>query len=196
MGYQEIKLEWPDIPRIKLKLFFFSHLVLISWSSLGDWGTEALLVHNLLFLFCFVWSIIHHEDEDSVFLCFAIDVISILLDVIILGSRYPAFRTSRFSHTIEFSAIMCIFNLFLRLGSSWVLYWDWGDRRGLVAVTVTKNMEGGSVRSGSVLTHYPGKAGVERREDIDIFSYHKVRPSYPPSHQVTASRTKQPTNAL
>ena len=54
---------------------------------------------------------------------------------------------------------MCIFNMFLRLGSSWVLYWDWGDRKGLVALTVTKNTEGGSVRSGSVLTHYPGEAG-------------------------------------
>ena len=41
MGYQEIKLEWPDIPRIKLKILFFSHLVLISWSSLGNWGTEV-----------------------------------------------------------------------------------------------------------------------------------------------------------
>ena len=54
---------------------------------------------------------------------------------------------------------MSIFNMFLRIVSSWVLYWDWGDRRGLVPVTVTKNMEtggGGSVRSGSVLTHYPG----------------------------------------
>ena len=70
------------------------------------------------------------------------------------------FRTSRTSHTIEFSAIMCIFNMFLRLGSSWVLYWDWGDRRGLVAVTVTKNTEGGSVRSGSVLTHYPGEGAT------------------------------------
>ena len=62
-------------------------------------------------------------------------------------------------HTVEFSAIMSIFNMFLRIVSSWVLYWDWGDRRGLVPVTVTKNMEtggGGSVRSGSVLTHYPG----------------------------------------
>ena len=65
------------------------------------------------------------------------------------------FRTT--SHTTEFSAVAYIFNLFLRLVTSWLLYWDWGDRRGLVAVTVTKNTEGGSVRSGSVLTHYPGE---------------------------------------
>ena len=94
------------------------------------------------------------------------------------------FRTSRTSHTIEFSAIMCIFNMFLRLGSSWVLYWDWGDRRGLVAVTVTKNTEGGSVRSGSVLTHYPGE-GANTGDHFDLFSPHKVRPSYPPFHPAT-----------
>ena len=60
------------------------------------------------------------------------------------------------SHTVEFSAIVAIFHLFLRLVSSYCLYYDWGDRRGVVAMTVTKGVEAGSVRSGSVLTHYPG----------------------------------------
>ena len=60
------------------------------------------------------------------------------------------------SHTVEFSAIVAIFHLFLRLVSSYCLYYDWGDRRGVVPMTVTKSVEGGSVRSGSVLTHYPG----------------------------------------
>ena len=70
---------------------------------------------------------------------------------------------------------MCIFNMFLRLASSWVLYWDWGDRKGLVAVTVTKNTEGGSVRSGSVLTHYPGEAG----KTGDHFTYLVIARSDP-----------------
>ena len=82
--------------------------------------------------------------------------------------------------------------MFLRLGSSWVLYWDWGDRKGLVALTVTKNTEGGSVRSGSVLTHYPGEAG-KTGDNIDIFSRPKVRPSYPPYHRATLSTNKQGT---
>ena len=90
---------------------------------------------------------------------------------------------------------MCIFNMFLRLASSWVLYWDWGDRKGLVAVTVTKNTEGGSVRSGSVLTHYPGEAG-KTGGSFYIFSHRKVRPSYPPSHQAIVSTTKQAISAL
>ena len=142
MGYQEIKLEWPEIPKLKLKVLFLSHLVLISWASLGDWSGESILIHNIFFLFTFVWSIIHQDNEDSIFLCFAIDTLSILIDIIILASRYPSrqivtgfevsingictFRTSL--HTNEFSAIAGIFNLFLRICSSWVLYWEWGDR--------------------------------------------------------------------
>ena len=89
MGYQEIKLEWPEVPRLKLKLLFLTHLILISWSSLGQWAEQAVLIHNLMFLFTFVWCIIQHDNEDSIFLCFAINTISILLDVIILSSRYP-----------------------------------------------------------------------------------------------------------
>ena len=40
MGYQEIKLEWPEVPRIKLKLLFICHLIFISWSSLGEQTRE------------------------------------------------------------------------------------------------------------------------------------------------------------
>ena len=90
MGYQEIKLEWPEIPKLQLKVLFLSHLVLISWASLGDWSGESVLIHNIFFLFTFVWSIIHHDNEDSIFLCFAIDTLSILIDIIILASRYPS----------------------------------------------------------------------------------------------------------
>ena len=97
MGYQEIKLEWPEVPKLKLKTLFLSHLVLISWASLGDWAGEAVLVHNIFFLFTFVWSIIHQDNEDSIFLCFAIDTLSVLLDIIILASRFP----TRYNHNSQ-----------------------------------------------------------------------------------------------
>ena len=74
MGYQEIKLEWPEVPRLKLKLLFLTHLILISWSSLGQWAEQAVLIHNLMFLFTFVWCIIQHDNEDSIFLCFLEDL--------------------------------------------------------------------------------------------------------------------------
>ena len=37
---------------------------------------------------------------------------------------------------MEFSAIMAVFNLLLRLLSSWVLYIDWGDRWGYYLHTI------------------------------------------------------------
>merc|ERR1712032_981801 len=80
MGYQEIKLEWPEVPKLKLKVLFLSHLVLISWASLGDWSGESILLHNIFFLLTFV--------------CFAIDTLSIILDIIILASRYPSRQSS------------------------------------------------------------------------------------------------------
>ena len=41
MGYQEIKLELPDVPKLKLKLVFLGHLLLISWATLGQWGNQV-----------------------------------------------------------------------------------------------------------------------------------------------------------
>lgn len=107
MGYQEIKLEWPEVPRLKLKLLFLTHLILISWSSLGQWAEQAVLIHNLMFLFTFVWCIIQHDNEDSIFLCFAINTISILLDVIILSSRYPT-RLVTYQLVTEYCILHCI----------------------------------------------------------------------------------------
>ena len=46
-------------------------------------------MHNLLFLFTFVWAIVQHDNEDSVFLCLAINLVSLVLDTVILGARYP-----------------------------------------------------------------------------------------------------------
>ena len=108
-----------------------------------------------MFLSCFVWSIALPKSEDSIFLCLAINILSIFLDIIILAIHYPSWSAS---HTAEFSAVMGIFNLLLRLVSSYIMYEEWGDRKGVVGVAVVKSnhVEGGSVRSGSVLTHYPG----------------------------------------
>ena len=39
---QEIKLELPDIPNLQLKVLFLTHLVLISWATLGKWGEQVI----------------------------------------------------------------------------------------------------------------------------------------------------------
>ena len=123
--------------------------------SLTCFFFQANLIHNLMFLSCFIWSIALPQSEDSIFLCLATNILSIFLEIIILTVHYPSLTNS---HTVEFSAVMAVFNLLLRLASSYILYQEWGDRKGVVGVSVVKasHAEGGSVRSGSVLTHYPG----------------------------------------
>ena len=108
-----------------------------------------------MFLSCYIWSIALPQSEDSIFLCLAINILSIFLDIIILAIHYPAWNSS---HTAEFSAVMAIFNLLLRLVSTYTMYQEWGERKGVVGVQVLKGtqIEGGSVRSGSALTRYPG----------------------------------------
>jgi hypothetical protein len=36
MGYHDIKLDLPDVPKLKLKSLFLAHLLLISWATLGQ----------------------------------------------------------------------------------------------------------------------------------------------------------------
>ena len=115
---------------------------------------------------------------------------------------------------------MAVFNLLLRLLSSWVLYIDWGDRWGYHAIititislhhharrgilqplTVTTDTNkndtksvGGSVRSGSVLTHYPGHIMLQYRSDTGssmiILLHVQARPSCRPSLPATQSTTE------
>ena len=49
MGYQEIKLELPDVPKMKLKGLFLGHFLLISWATLGQWA-EQVIGRPLIFI--------------------------------------------------------------------------------------------------------------------------------------------------
>ena len=62
-------------------------------------------MHNLLFLFTFVWAIVQHDNEDSVFLCLAINLVSLVLDTVILGARYPTRSPPCMHHTWHCAAL-------------------------------------------------------------------------------------------
>ena len=66
MGYQEIKLELPDIPKMKLKGFFLGHLLLISWATLGEWGNQVFIRHPLLLLFYHSYFLGHFDPQPDV----------------------------------------------------------------------------------------------------------------------------------
>jgi len=181
MGYQEFKLELPQVPRLRLKVLFFLHFLLISWATLGRWAELAYVIHNLLFLGGLIWSIALPHSEDAVFLTLIINSISVLLDIIILAIHYPSLRQDS---TAEFSAVMGIFNLLLRFVTAYVLHTEWGDRGSslpTIGSPTPKSVgpaEGGSVRSGSVLTHYPGQF------DSPVPATRQALPPLPPSYSV------------
>lgn len=159
MGYKEFKLDIPSIKDFKLKIIFVVHFTLFCWATLYGWHPQSYLVQLYIFLFLLIWTIIQPVGEDHVFLCLAVDVVCIMLDIIIISIYFPSHLKST---TAEFSGVLAIFNLIFRLYSSYVLYMEWCSRTGSGGVGVTvvdapKGFgEGGSVRSGSVLAHYPG----------------------------------------
>merc|ERR1712080_352188 len=100
------------------------------------------------------------QSEEAALLSLAVNLLSILLDIIILSLYFP--RKPR--NTVdEFSAAMAVINLLVRGPSSLVLYRDWCRRGGgfeaSSAVQVVEEELGGSVRSASVLSHYRGQYG-------------------------------------
>ena len=52
------------------------------------------------------------------------------------------------SHTIEFSAVMAVFNLLLRVFSSFFLHQEWGYRKGVIGVAVVNAQEGDTFDKG------------------------------------------------
>jgi len=80
--------------------------------------------------------------------------------------------------------VMAIFNLLLRFVTAYVLHTEWGDRgSGLPTLgsPTPKSVaptEGGSVRSGSVLAHYPGQF------DSPVPAARPSLPPLPPSYTV------------
>jgi len=164
MGYREFKLDIPSVKNLKMKIVFLVHFVLFSWATLYPWANQAYLLQSSIFLFLLIWTLIQEEGEDHVLLCLSVNVTSILLDIIIISVFFPSFTLST---TAEFSAVMAIFNLVFRLYSSYVLYGEWCSRTGSGGVTVVDSAkpgygEGGSVRSASVLAHYPGVTSSPR----------------------------------
>eukprot|EP00090_Calanus_glacialis_P037557 TRINITY_DN6479_c0_g1_i1.p1 TRINITY_DN6479_c0_g1~~TRINITY_DN6479_c0_g1_i1.p1 ORF type:complete len:196 (-),score=49.39 TRINITY_DN6479_c0_g1_i1:161-748(-) len=195
MGYQEIKLELLKLPKLNLKLVFFAHFVLISWATLGNWALNAYLVHNILLLTCLVWSIAIPESEEPIFLSLGINLVSVLFDIIILSIYYPRYDLSGLSKnkTAEFSAVIAIFNLLFRFVSSHILYTEWGDRGGMLSMQTKarpvnhSTTQGGSVRSGSVLAHYPGQFEGQVLQSPPTPEKASLPPALPPPTYVANS---------
>lgn len=107
-----------------LHVAFIVHLVLSSWSMLGFWSGNKLLLHDSFFLLCMLWGIHNQGKTSPIILALVIDCLSVILDIIVLAVWYPHEAKS----SEQFSAVMAIFNLIFRFASVYVLYQCWRER--------------------------------------------------------------------
>ena len=78
---------------------------------------NAYVKQDWVLLFCLAWAIHSRHDPAPPLLALMVNLLSVFLDIIVLAVSFP-----RRDSTEEYSAVMAIFNLILRLASSLVLY--------------------------------------------------------------------------
>jgi len=166
MGYQELKFELPKVRDMKTKLIFLVHFFLIFLAVLGSWAPWGYVIYSSIYLYLLLILCLQVPNEENVFMSLTVNVISILLDIIFIAVHFPDNRLAA-TPTNEFSAVMAIFNLFFRLYSCHSLYGEWCFVCGTTGVSVSNinpgghpghpgHPDAGTVRSTSVLNHYPG----------------------------------------
>lgn len=117
--------DWRSTSDGPLHVVFLVHLVLSSWSMLGFWSGNKLLLQNTFLLLCILWALQNKSNSSPIILSLLIDIVSILLDIIVLAVWYPHEAKS----SEQFSAVMAIFNLIFRVASIYVIYQCWKERR-------------------------------------------------------------------
>jgi len=118
--------EWKENKELSLVGLFCGHLMFSSWSMLGKWSDNKLMLQDTFLLICLLWSLHNQKRTSPVLLSMLIEVMSILMDIIILAIFYPSGEL--WSSTEKFSAVMAIFNLTFRFGAILVLYQNYQDR--------------------------------------------------------------------
>lgn len=115
-----------NIPSLPLKIVFFTHLLLTTWAAQASWLPNAYLYYNGIFMLLLMWSIYHKESDEPVLLSLFLDVLSILLDIIMLSVFYPYYP-----HPFQqFSIAIAIVNLIMRPISSIILFRVMNERSG------------------------------------------------------------------
>lgn len=147
-----------NLQNVPLKIITLIHFILTTWGTQGDWSSHAYLYYNIIFLLVLFWGIHQKDSPEPIQIALAINLLSILFDVIILAAYFPSsFRSSE-----RFSVGMAILNLVFRPLTSFGLYRILQDRD--VAIG-----GGGSSFPGNFGDIFGGSGGAQRSpyEDID-----------------------------
>ncbi|XP_059486752.1 type-1 angiotensin II receptor-associated protein isoform X2 [Neocloeon triangulifer] len=116
------------------KVAFLIHLLFIAWGVQGIWSPDSYLFYNTFFLLTLLWGIHSADAEDPIQLSLCINILSIVLDIIVLSIYYPTFVSLIGSE--RFSVGMAIINLLLRPLSAFGLYRTLQDRVGSTNVNI------------------------------------------------------------
>lgn len=124
-----------SIQNPQLKAIFLIHMLLTVWPLQEGWAPQAYLYYNLVYLLTLIWAIHHKDSEEPVFMALAINLGTILMDIVTLGMHFP----SQFT----FCAGIAIVNLLFRPVSSVFLLRIFNERGGRYADLGIPNFAGG-----------------------------------------------------
>ncbi|KAL3197011.1 hypothetical protein MRX96_014861 [Rhipicephalus microplus] len=135
-----------SIQNPQLKAIFLVHLLLTVWPLQEAWAPQAYLYYNLIYLLMLAWAIHHKDSEEPVFMALAINLGTILMDIVTLGMHFPPpVHILRWFHKIISIAIV---NLLFRPVSSVFLLRIFNERGGRYADLGIPNFAGGVGSSG------------------------------------------------
>lgn len=137
-----------SIQNPQLKAIFLVHLLLTVWPLQEAWAPQAYLYYNLIYLMMLAWAIHHKDSEEPVFMALAINLGTILMDIVTLGMHFP--------RQFTFCAGIAIVNLLFRPVSSVFLLRIFNERGGRYADLGIPNFAGGV-----------GSTGRGQYDDID-----------------------------
>ncbi|KAH3824043.1 type-1 angiotensin II receptor-associated protein-like [Dreissena polymorpha] len=125
-------------PQITLKLIVFFHFIFTVWASQIGFLGPSYVYMNLFTMSLGVWSIVHHESAEPIFMFLLCHLFSILQDIILLGIYEPrAYNiyerdgvdaTAR--NEYRFSLGMSIVNLIIKPVTAFLIYRIYGERGG------------------------------------------------------------------
>uniref|UniRef100_A0A1B6DAE5 Type-1 angiotensin II receptor-associated protein n=1 Tax=Clastoptera arizonana TaxID=38151 RepID=A0A1B6DAE5_9HEMI len=84
-----VDLDLNTIPTVPFKAVLAVHFILITWGIQGSWSPDSYLFYNLIFILSMLWSIHEKDRVEPLQVAMAIDIFSIIADIIIITNYFP-----------------------------------------------------------------------------------------------------------
>ncbi|CAC5418019.1 unnamed protein product [Mytilus coruscus] len=124
--------------KLLLKVTVIIHFILTVWATTSSFLPDSYIYMNLFVLLIGIFSIVHNESSDAVFMFFVLHCFTIVQDMIFLGIYQPIAdetvevptQPDSVKNRYRFSLGMCITNLIIKPVTAFLLYTVWQERQG------------------------------------------------------------------